>query len=114
MTLDRWLLLVASAVGVLISIGFVLMARGKVSPRRTFLLRFCRLEEASCTRILSTPEARLFSVPNYWMGLVYYTLLLVASTSQSLLDLSLFGFFFASLITVAVGIYLTYILLVKL
>ncbi|MBM4168512.1 MAG: vitamin K epoxide reductase family protein [Ignavibacteria bacterium] len=113
MVLERWLLFAASIVGIWISLGFALLAKGVLSPRSTFLPRFCRLDETQCAKIFSAPEARLFSLPNFWLGLIYYSLLLVASISQFVLELGLFGFFFASLVTVAVGVYLTYILLVK-
>jgi uncharacterized membrane protein len=73
------------------------------------------MDEQSCGSLLKTKEASLFGLPNFYLGLAYYSmLLLVPFISQRLFWNWWYNFAAASLIAVGMGIYLSYALTVKL
>lgn len=68
--------------------------------------------EETCASIVFTPRARVFGLPNSLLGQVFYLALLVGVAGDFLFNQPLVYFYLlASLITVLLGIYLTYSLL---
>lgn len=71
------------------------------------------MEQGACLSILQTPEARIFGLPNFVLGLMFYILLVVATLGD------LGGFLFdivlaIALFTVLLALYLIYALRVRL
>ncbi len=74
---------------------------------------FCRMKQQTCQSIVQTPEARIFGVPNFVLGLLFYILLTVTVLGD------IGGFLFDILIataifTVVLAGYLVYALRVRL
>ena len=101
------LLTTLASMGLLISLYFpFLNSRGTAAAFR-YLPSFCRIDGQTCERILSHPDARLFGVPNYVLGLLYYVLVLVLSFGHAH-PLFVTAMRIASWITVALAAYLIY------
>src|SRR5512140_1877239 len=62
--------------GFLISLLFTLVYYGKMRADAPSLPRLCRLEDAQCQSLIRRPEARLFGVPNFVVGLCFYLALI--------------------------------------
>ena len=104
-----------SIAGLTISLYFALVYYGRMRADPFFIPQFCRLEEKSCKTILGTPQARLFRVPNFVPGMLYYFIVLVVGIlgvlGTPLNNTFFWGLIGASCLTVFVGIYLSYSLL---
>ena len=70
-------LIVASIVGLYISIFFTLVYYSLIQPSSKLVPRMCRVEESACRNILNHRNARLFGIPNSVMGVAFYTLILI-------------------------------------
>jgi uncharacterized membrane protein len=79
-----------------------------------WLQMFCRLDMATCGSLLATPESRLFGVPNFHLGLLFFTALIASALRSNLWQQLHLMLFFGSLVAVASGVYLTYVLLIRL
>lgn len=106
-------LTIASVIGLYISLYFTLVLYKVITPRAPVVPGFCRLDESTCHRVVHHPDARVFGIPNSVMGIVYYVLVLFfsLSTSAQVIGPTLM---YASWVTVALAIYLTYSLTLKL
>ena len=101
-----------AAVGLLISSYFTAVAYRWMRPDARWIPRFCRLGEATCASIVFTPEARAFGVPNSLLGQTYYASLLAGVPAGGLDEPWLrTAWLAASLVTVGLGLYLTWSLL---
>lgn len=74
---------------------------------------FCRMKQQTCQSVVQTPEARIFGVPNFVLGLLFYIVLIVTVLGD------IGGFLFDILIataifTVVLAGYLVYALRVRL
>ena len=109
------LLLLLSLIGFLISLYFTLVYYQRIPANYFLVPRVCRMEESNCQTVLSTRDARVFGVPNFLLGLMYYLVIFLAvllgfagkecDALQILLWISLF--------VVALGFYLGYSLIFK-
>lgn len=109
------LLLLLSLTGFLISLYFTLVYYQRIPANYFLVPRVCRMSEPNCQTVLSTRDARVFGVPNFVLGLIYYAMILLAVLSgvacrecdalPILLWISLFVAIF--------GLYLAYSLLFK-
>jgi uncharacterized membrane protein len=101
--------------GFLISLFFTLVYYGKMRADGPAIPRVCRLENATCQSLIRRPEARLFGLPNFVIGLCFYLMVLAFALlpggAAPLLERTLLV---ASGGAVAVGVFLSYILLVRL
>ena len=109
-------LIVLCGLGLSISLYFTMVYFKVMKPDQWFVPRVCRMEEGTCSFIIRTPDARIFGLPNFVLGLLYYTALIavnIASSTQAheLLYQLLSA---VSVGTVLLGVYLTYSLLFKL
>jgi uncharacterized membrane protein len=106
---------VLSSAGFVLSLYFPLVYHNIVKPDSKLIPQFCRMDEHSCGLLLKTKEASLFGLPNFYLGLVYYSaLLLVPITAERQFWNWWYDFATASLVAVGMGIYLSYALIVKL
>ena len=106
------LLTLCSVIGFLISTYFTAVSYRWIRPDSSWIPRFCHMGEQTCSRLIFTPRARVFGVPNSVLGQVFYTAVLLAVFTQVLFVEPLFSLLLsASLVTVALGAYLTYSLL---
>ena len=106
------LLAVFAAIGLFISLYFLLLSFKTIVIHSSHLPSFCRLDQKTCERILSHPDARLLGVPNFVLGAVYYTLVLMLGVGfiHPLFEMFLRA---VSWGTVGVAVYLTYSLSFK-
>jgi len=108
------LILIAAlaALGLLISSYFTAIAYRWVKPDANWIPSFCRMGEQTCASIVFTPRARVFGLPNSLLGQVFYVALMVAVVGDFLFTEPLvYIYLLASLVTVFLGMYLTYSLL---
>jgi uncharacterized membrane protein len=107
-------LLACGIAGLLIASYITLVSFGLLSPRARFVPRVCRLDEDTCRRVIRTPEAKMFGIPNSLVGMGYYGgLLLYAGAgpwraNAARLALTL------SVVALGASLHLGYTLLVKL
>lgn len=101
-----------AAVGLVISSYFTAVAYRWMRADARWVPPFCRLGEATCASIVFTPQARVFGVPNSLLGQIYYASLLAGAPAGALdepwMRIAWLG---ASLVTVGLGLYLTWSLL---
>jgi uncharacterized membrane protein len=96
-----------AAVGICISSYFLMLQAGVLDPADRRLPAVCRMERGECARVIGHPDARLLGVPNAFLGLIYYTVLLIAAVG--LLPPNAWTWLeVAASATVAAGAYLTY------
>lgn len=107
-------LLVLALIGFQISLYFTLVYHGRIRSDAGWLPELCRMDERSCGSILGTPEARVLKIPNFHLGLVYYTVLAILSFLPSALQMFLMEIRLISGFTVFLGVALTYVLVWKL
>jgi len=103
-----------SALGFMISLYFTLVYHKLMPPDAPFIPKLCRMDQSSCQSLLSTRDARVFGVPNFYLGLVFYVVIVVVSIAPSPVRewrLLVAG---ASGLTVAASLFLSYSLLVRL
>jgi len=87
--------------GLGISSYFTLVYYRVVEADNKWIPPFCRMERTACLRILDTPEARVFGIPNSILGMIYYSaILFIPMRGFELL------FLIASLLSVGLGLYL--------
>jgi uncharacterized membrane protein len=111
---ERLVIGVLSFAGLLISAYFAAMYYKVVPTLERYVPKFCRVEPATCTTVLKTPEARLFSVPNFDLGMLYYTSLLASAMLSVLWRQLHLMLFLGSIVTVVAGLYLSYVLVFRL
>ena len=101
-----------AAAGLAISSYFTAVAWRWIAPDVRWIPAFCRLEERTCAAVVFTPSARVFGPPNSLLGQVFYAVLLAGAAAGWLADPVLWRLFAgASLLTVGLGVYLSYALL---
>lgn len=72
MDLPRVALLVLAVLGFLDALWFALLTYRVLPPDTPFVPRFCRMDEATCARVVDAPEARALGLPNAVYGLAWY------------------------------------------
>jgi uncharacterized membrane protein len=110
---EQVLLIVLAPAGFLISLYFTGVYYGYLKSDVWWIPVFCRMEHDSCANILQTPEARIFGIPNFVLGLVFYSVLVVTILGDIggfLLDLLTA----TALFTVVLAAYLIYALRIRL
>ncbi len=101
-----------AAVGLAIASYFTAVAWRWTTPDGRWIPSFCRLEERTCAAVVFTPSARVFGPPNSLLGQVFYAALLAGAAFDWLTDPRLRPLYLgASLVTVGLGVYLSYALL---
>ena len=103
-------LIVASTVGLYISIYFTLIYYSFISPASKLVPEVCRVEESTCRSVLSHRDARILGIPNSLVGAMYYMLVLIVAIVHPAQEV-LSWVMYASWATVVVSIYLVYSLL---
>ena len=100
-----------SLIGFLISSYFTAVSYRWIRPDEKWIPAFCRLGERTCATIVFTPRARVFGLPNSVLGQVFYAALVIGALTGRFEGGPLTLYLLASLVTVALGAYLTYSLL---
>ena len=105
-------LLLCASVGFAISTYFTAVAYRWIRPDAEWIPTFCRMGERTCASIVFTPRARVFGLPNSLLGQFFYLALLLG-TPLGVLETPIFYrlSLVASLVTVGLGLYLSYSLL---
>ena len=99
--------------GFLISLYFTVVHRKPIPAIERYVPTVCRIDPATCASLLATPEARLFGIPNFHLGLLFYTGLIGSVLLSNVWRQLHLMLFLGSLVTVLMGGYLTYVLLVR-
>lgn len=109
------LLLLLLLIGILISLYFTLVYYQRIPANYFLVPRVCRMKESACQTVLSTRDARVFGIPNFVVGVLYYFIvfLVVAAGIENEWVSELQVLFYVSLFVVLFGGYLTYSLLFK-
>ena len=106
------LLVVLSLAGFIISSYFTAVAYRWISPNAAWIPSFCRMGEKTCATIVFTPRARVFGVPNSVLGQLFYPVIVAGTVEGFLFTFPIFHLaLLASLVTVLLGLFLTYSLL---
>jgi len=104
------LLLASCAIaGLAIASYFSLVYYRLIEADNRWIPSFCRMERGACMRILDTPEAKVFGVPNSLLGVIYYGAILIVPIQQFETL-----FLVASIFSVGLGMYLVHALFVRL
>ena len=112
--IERLYIGILSIAGMLISLYFAMSARGPTSTLERFMPEFCRIGPERCKRLLETPQARLFGMPNYFLGIFFYIGLIGSAVLDSLWRQLHVFLFLGSIMTVPTGLYLSYMLVFRL
>jgi uncharacterized membrane protein len=101
-------ILTAALVGLVNAALFTAMIYGWLALDSPLLTRVCRVDSGDCQKVITSPRARLFGVPNSVLGVVWYLLTgSLAATALATGSLPLRPALLAlSTLTVVVGIYL--------
>ena len=85
---------------------------GWMRPDAPWVPRVCRMDPDTCSSVVFSSQARLFGVPNSVLGQLGYLALVTAAASGRLFTAPIYWVAVAmSLGTVALGLYLAYVLL---
>jgi uncharacterized membrane protein len=105
-------LLLCTLIGLSISTYFTAIAYRWIQPDSEWIPNFCRMGEKTCASIVFTPRARVLGLPNSVLGQFFYMALLVGIPIGILEALAYYWLYLAaSLLTVLLGLYLSYSLL---
>ena len=105
-------ILLLSAISFWIATYFTAVSYRWVNPEASWIPSFCRMGERTCSSIVHTPRARVFGIPNSVLGQIFYLALMAGILGGFIFSSPLFYFYLAgSLLTVLLGVYLTYSLL---
>ena len=108
----RALLLILAGAGHASAAIFTGVSYRLIAPDAAFLPRLCRLGEATCARVLDSPRARIFGVPNSLLGMAYYLAVIGRAIAGVAPAWLMTAYRLVALGTVALGAYLSYSLLV--
>lgn len=109
-------IILVSFVGLLDSLYFLLVTYRWMRPDPTWLPPVCRMDQATCARVVDTPQARLFGIPNSVYGLIWYALTATAGvlllTRGEIPNCRILALL--ALLPVAFSLYLAHALIVRL
>ena len=106
------LVLILAAIGLLISTYFTAISYRWVNPKSSWIPSFCQMGEHACDRVIFTPRARILDIPNSVLGQIFYLAIIVGVLSGfTFLSPFFYLYLTCSLLTVLLGVYLTYSLL---
>ena len=69
---------ILSLIGFLISLYFTLVYRNQLASNTPWIPKMCRMEAGDCDQIIRTPDAHLFGIPNFYLGIVLYAVCIVS------------------------------------
>ena len=106
------IILLLAAISFLIATYFTAVSYRWLDPEASWIPSFCRMGERTCASIVYTPRARVLGIPNSVLGQIFYLVLMAGVVGNFILSPPFLYFYLAgSLLTVLLGIFLTYSLL---
>jgi uncharacterized membrane protein len=105
------IVIIVSFVGLIISVYFALVYYGIAKSDSRFIPMFCRMDEDSCQSILKVREARVFGIPNFQLGILFYLGMMVLALSPDALAGIAMVPIVVSGVSVVVSLFLAYSLL---
>ena len=106
------LLVILSTLGFFISSYFTALSFYWIQPETKWIPAFCRLGQQTCSRVIFSPRARIFGIPNSLLGQFFYIAILFGTLTQLLFVKPFILLFLSgSFLTVLLAAYLTYSLL---
>lgn len=111
-----WILVALSLAGLANAMVFTGLISGWISAESPLVTNVCRMDTGSCTKVVTSPFARLAGVPNSVVGLFWYLLVLAASGTWLVTGTMPYPAVMIALsaLTVGVGVLLTLSLLFRL
>ena len=110
--LPPMILFILAIIGFLISSYFTALSLNWLDPADSRIPSLCRLGQQTCNRVIFSPRARVFGVPNSLLGQLFYVAILIGTISRLLFVEPFYLLFLsASFLTVLLAIYLSYSLL---
>ena len=107
-----FIILLLAAISFLIATYFTAVSYRWLDPEASWIPSFCRMGERTCAGIVYTPRARVLGIPNSVLGQIFYLVLMAGVVGNFILSPPFLYFYLAgSLLTVLLGILLTYSLL---
>lgn len=103
----RVLLFCLALTGLAIAGYFTALCYGTIARDSARIPRFCRLGEATCARVLDSPRARVFGVPNSLLGIFYYLAVMALALGGGAPGWLASGYRLVALGTVALGVFLS-------
>ena len=105
-----------SLAGLLNAVVFTGLICGWIPAESPLVTNVCRMDTGSCTKVVTSPYARLAGVPNSVVGLFWYLLVLAASGTWLVTGIMPYPVEMTALsaLTVGIGVLLTLSLLFKL
>ncbi|MBI2267502.1 MAG: vitamin K epoxide reductase family protein [Armatimonadetes bacterium] len=106
-----YFIFVLAFLGFYIAAYFWLVGRGLLKQDNRIVPSFCRLHEGTCRKVLETGYASIFGVQNSFLGIIYYSAVLIAlGTGQWLTHWVSAALAAVSWFTTAVSLYLIHAL----
>ncbi len=112
--LERATIGILAVPGLLISGYFAAVYHKLVPDADRYIPGFCRIDPGACAMVLETSQARLFGVPNFDLGILFYIGLLGSALLSNVWSELHTMLFMGSIVTVVMGFYLSYVLIFKL
>ncbi|CUT04593.1 vitamin K epoxide reductase family protein [Candidatus Chrysopegis kryptomonas] len=107
--MSKIFIILLSTFGFYISLYFTLVNFNLIHPLKFPIPSVCKLSENACQLIIKTKYARLFGLPNFVYGLIYYLGLIVFVISGASGYIKILVQIVSALVVV-LGIYLSYVL----
>jgi|JYMV01.1.fsa_nt_gi uncharacterized membrane protein len=105
-------ILLLAAISFLIATYFTAVSYRWLDPEASWIPSFCRMGERTCSSIVFTPRARVLGLPNSVLGQIFYLVLVAGILGNFIVSPPFLYFYLAgSLLTVLLGVFLTYSLL---
>jgi uncharacterized membrane protein len=111
LVLTRAVLFLLALLGLGIATYFTGVAYRLIPPDARFIPRVCRLGEDTCRKVVDTPRARVFGLPNSLLGMLYYLALMALAAAGGADEKLELAYRLVAWGTVALGVFLTYSLL---
>jgi uncharacterized membrane protein len=102
-------IILSAIAGFLISFYFSGVYYGFLKSNTWWIPAVCRMNKNTCEKIIETPEASVFGLPNFVLGMIFYVIIIVTIVGDVqgfLFDIALA----IALFTVLLAVYLIYAL----
>jgi uncharacterized membrane protein len=74
-------LIILGVIGLVDATYFVLVSYRAMRPDPRWMPRVCRMDEATCARVVDTPSARILGLPNAVYGVAWYAVAIGAGAA---------------------------------
>jgi uncharacterized membrane protein len=107
LTVKQTILFLSSIAGLYVSTYFTLIFYNIIKPNTKWVPVFCQLKENTCQLILKHRDARVFGIPNSFLGILYYGAMIITVVANPNHNIEAIPIV-ASWLTVGLSLYLAY------